>query len=158
MGETDGRAAFTTFFRSAEPKLRRALASVYGPEVGRDSAAEALVWGWQNWSRLSGMENPIGYLYRVGRTNANRSVAKPSVPLGHHEPPPSHLPESDPHVRVALGELSERQRTAVVLVHGYGYRHREVAELLECSASTVANHVERGLGKLRAHLGATDHV
>jgi DNA-directed RNA polymerase specialized sigma24 family protein len=37
----------------------------------------------------------------------------------------------------------------VTLVHGFGLTHREVGELLEVSPSTVQNHLERGLDKLR---------
>jgi DNA-directed RNA polymerase specialized sigma24 family protein len=40
-----------------------------------------------------------------------------------------------------------------VLCHGFAWTHREVAELLGVSPSTVQNHVERGLDKLRACLG-----
>ena len=38
--------SFTEFVREAEPRLRHALCAAFGGEVGRESAAEALAYGW----------------------------------------------------------------------------------------------------------------
>ncbi len=43
---------FTEFARVLEPGLRRALTAGFGSEVGREAAAEALVYGWQHWERV----------------------------------------------------------------------------------------------------------
>jgi DNA-directed RNA polymerase specialized sigma24 family protein len=56
----------------------------------------------------------------------------------------------------ALSSLTERQRLAVMLVHGYGYTVREVADLTGIKPTTVQNHLVRGLARLRAKLGVTD--
>jgi predicted RNA polymerase sigma factor len=65
---------FTEFFREAEPRLRRALAAAAGIEAGREATAEALAYGWEHWDRVGSMENPAGYLYRVGRSKARKRV------------------------------------------------------------------------------------
>jgi RNA polymerase sigma factor (sigma-70 family) len=52
--------------------------------------------------------------------------------------------------------LTQRQRLAVVLVHGYGYTLREVAELTGIRPTTVQNHLSRGLSRLRSLLGVND--
>ena len=62
------RETFTRFFEEAEPRLRIALGAALGQDRGRDAASEALAYGWENWDRLQKMDNPIGYLYRVGRS------------------------------------------------------------------------------------------
>ncbi len=67
-------------------------------------------------------------------------------------PSDAGLPWIEPAVPVALAALSEQQRVSVVLAHGYGWTHREVADLLNISTSTVQNHVERAMSKLRAAL------
>ena len=72
-----GDAAFTAFMTEAEPRLRRALVARFGMHVGRDATLDAFVYGWKNWERIGSMENPVGYLYRVGVSQARppRSVA-----------------------------------------------------------------------------------
>jgi RNA polymerase sigma factor (sigma-70 family) len=54
--------------------------------------------------------------------------------------------------RTALESLTHRQRLAVVLVYGYGWQLREVAETCGLAVTTVQNHLERGLAKLRTAL------
>jgi predicted RNA polymerase sigma factor len=58
---------FTVFVTDAEPRLSIALAAAYGVDVGRESAADALEYAWTHWREVPEMENPAGYLFRVGR-------------------------------------------------------------------------------------------
>jgi RNA polymerase sigma factor (sigma-70 family) len=62
------------------------------------------------------------------------------------------LPWVEPALIPALVGLSEQQRVVVVLVHGYGWTQREVAELLALTPSTVQKHLERALARLRTAL------
>jgi DNA-directed RNA polymerase specialized sigma24 family protein len=144
------RSQFSAFVAEVEPRLRRALVAAYGPERGRDAAAEALAYAWQHWTEVSSMTNAAGYLYRVGQSRT-RPRKDPVV-----FPP---RPEGDaawvePELLGSLGALTEAQRTAVVLVHAYGWTHGEVAELTGVSPSSVQTHLDRGLAKLRRALGA----
>lgn len=66
--QADRTAVFTEFVELTEPRLRRALVASYGPAVGREAAVDALSWAWEHWERIDGMQNPVGYLYRVGQT------------------------------------------------------------------------------------------
>lgn len=61
-------------------------------------------------------------------------------------------PWIEPKLAKALASMPERQRVAVVLAHGYGWTHREIADLLAIKATTVQNHVERGIAYLRKAL------
>ena len=54
------------------PRVRAALVAAYGVEAGRDAAAEAVAWALEHPERLRGLDNPAGYLYRVGQTAARR--------------------------------------------------------------------------------------
>ncbi len=143
--------AFAAFFADAEPKLRRALVAGYGPDVGRDAAAEALTLGWRDWVRVSQMQNPAGYLYRAGERWARRQKPRSVALLAGTTTEPLHF---EPGLESALNHLSLRQRQVVVLVSGFGLSHSEAAELLGLSRSSIQNHVERGMTKLRHHLGA----
>jgi DNA-directed RNA polymerase specialized sigma24 family protein len=146
----DKADAFDAFVRETEPRLRRALVARYGADRGREATAEALGWAWAHWRRVEAMANPVGYLYRVGQSRTRRrrsgyseSQASPSVPW------------IEPGLDGALRELSEQQRVAVVLVHGFGWTASEVGELLGVKATTVQTHVERALARLRVSLEAT---
>ena len=64
----------------------------------------------------------------------------------------------EPGLGRALQGLSDSQRTAVVLVHGFDWKLREVAELTGVKVTSVQTHLERGLKKLRASLEVEDHA
>lgn len=142
---------FDEFFEEAEPRLRRALVAAYGPERGREAASEALAYCWEHWSRVRRMPNPLGYLYRVGQ-----SKTRPRLTRQLASRTETREPLVEPGLAPALALLTERQRVATVLVHGFGWTHAEVAELIGISATTVQNHVERGMAALRQALEVQD--
>ena len=131
--------------------LRHAFAARFGQVDGADATAEALAYAWENWDRVRAMDNPVGYLYRVGasRTRRIRRVTPVLVEL-----PLGGIPNVEPGLPAAIAGLSEKQRVSVVLVTGFGWKMAAVADLLGVSVSTVQNHVERGLKNLRKKLGA----
>lgn len=144
--------SFEIFVEETESKLRHALVARYGPEVGRDVAAEALAYGWENWDRVSEMRNPAGYLYRVGQSKARRHrKPAPSFPA----PPAGHEPRFEPGLSGALARLTDKQRMVVLLIHSYGWLMTEVADFLGVGLTTVQKHEERGLAKLRKALEVT---
>jgi RNA polymerase sigma factor (sigma-70 family) len=59
----------------------------------------------------------------------------------------------EPGLPRALQRLSRRQRTAVVLIHGFQWTHAEVAGLLGVARGTVERHEQRALQRLRRDLG-----
>ena len=141
---------FRLFVERAEPSLRRALVAAYGSERGREATAEALAYAWEHWGKLRASENLIGYLYRVGQSRIRQ----------RKDPPLFVRPDNselwyEPALAPALADLSESQRTAVVLVHGFGWTMREVAECTGVKVTSVQNHLDRGLKKLRAAMKVT---
>jgi DNA-directed RNA polymerase specialized sigma24 family protein len=139
---------FAALVEQVERPLRASLVARYGPERGREATAEALAYAWEHLDRVEAMANPAGYLYRVGQSRTRER--KPQfVPAAR----PIGMPEIEPELQRALAKLTEHQRVAVVLAHGFGYTHAEVADLLGIRRSSVQNHVERGLAALRAALG-----
>jgi RNA polymerase sigma factor (sigma-70 family) len=147
---TDADRAFELFFAETEPRLRRALVASYGLEVGREATAEALAWAWEHRDRLESIKYPVRYLYRVGQSRTRQRKLRVL-----HARSDWVDPRVEPELLSALGRLSERQRVAVVLVHGYGWTLAEVAELLDLQVTTVQTHLERGLARLRVHLEVT---
>jgi len=59
--------SFSAFVKETGPGLKHALMAALGPEIGSEAAAEALTYGWEHWDRVEEMDNPGGYLFRVGR-------------------------------------------------------------------------------------------
>lgn len=148
---SDDRAAFERFVKETGPRLSRALAAAYGFEDGQDATAEALAYAWENWQELRHVANLPGYLFRVGQTRSRRKRQPVLFDTGGDA---EH--SFEPGLPKALAALSQRQRLAVVLVHGYDYTLREVAELTGIKPTTVQNHLDRGLLRLRSLLGADD--
>ena len=149
--------SFTEFVVEHQAGLRRAMIASFGPEVGREAAEEALVYGWCHWSRVRNLANPVGYLYRVGYRKASKLKRQRSAPLF---PPPAAVenPAVEPGLLPALSGLSERQRAAVVLIHAYGLSQRETAQVLGVSKGSVQRHLERGLARLRSELGVSEYA
>jgi DNA-directed RNA polymerase specialized sigma24 family protein len=96
------------------------------------------------------MENPTGYLVRVGQSAARRYRRRPVAM-------PDRLPQVessfDPRLPRALGRLSPRQRSAVVMICVHDWTYPAAAAVLGVSESTLRNHVRRGLDSLRRELG-----
>jgi RNA polymerase sigma factor (sigma-70 family) len=138
-----------------EPRLRRALVSRFGMDVGADAAADAIAWGVEHVDRLVEMQNPTGYLYRVGQSAARRHLQAGRVPLRFVSEDSRSAPDLPGDVFEELKLLKPEQRVAVLLVHGYGFTYRDVAEILSVSESAVTNHVHRGMRRLRRRLEGT---
>lgn len=132
----------------ARPRLWRAFLGSLGPERAEEALSAALEWAWQHRSRLADMANPVGYLYRVGVTRSTPRAGP--APL----PPPRAvgLPDFEPGLIPALLELTEKQRTAVWLIHACGWTYPEAANAMNIGESTVGTHATRGLASLQNRL------
>jgi DNA-directed RNA polymerase specialized sigma24 family protein len=144
---------FESFFNAVEPPLRRAHFAVFGLERGPEATAEAFAWAWETWPRARNLDSPVGYLFRVGQSKTRRRRFRPVF-----SPVMAEDPQVEPGLGAALAQLSEAQRAAVVLVHGFGWTLREVAELSGTKVTSVQTHLERGLRRLRAALEVTAHA
>jgi DNA-directed RNA polymerase specialized sigma24 family protein len=144
---------FEAFVSEVEPRLSRALVAIYGFDRGREATAEALGWAWEHRDLLGKLDNKVAYLFRVGTTRTK-----------HRKEPvlferPEHVePWVEPGLGAALAALPERQRVAVVLVRGFSWTLREVAELTGIRVTTVQSNLERGLQRLRAAMEVNDHA
>jgi RNA polymerase sigma factor (sigma-70 family) len=151
MSLTPAEAAFTEFVVTAGPRLKQALMATLGGESGREAAAEAMGWAWEHWDRVQSMTNPAGYLYRLGR---NRAVSRfrRRAPMAMHDRAEATDPMVEPGLEQALARLTDSQRTAVVLIHGFEWTYQEVAVHLGISIGSVQTHLKRGMAKLRSDL------
>lgn len=142
-----------------QPRLHQAMAARYGPEIGHEAADEAIAWALANPDRMAAVEHPLGYLCRVAQSKARPSLrwlARRSGSLEHDRIVAEEIAPINPELVGALRSLSADQRTAVMLVHAYGWTIAEVAAVRGLPMSSVTNHLRRGLAKLRKTLRETD--
>jgi DNA-directed RNA polymerase specialized sigma24 family protein len=156
-GTTTAADDFAAFVDEVGPRVRRALVAVAGPEAARDATTDALVHVWRSWERVQAMANPAGYAYTVARSRLPRRLPS-TVELPAGLAGGDRFPEVEPGLARALAALPERQRVAVYLQVGCRWPTPEVADLLGVSVSTVRNHTERGLARLRRELGVTEET
>ena len=159
FGVETNQPGFDYFFDTVGVRVRRALVAAYGVEVGTEAAADAMLVAWGRWPDLGEMANPAGYLFRVGQSKAREHLRwvqrrRPflaSVISEHSGGDRSEVID----VFQALAQLRPAQRSAVMLVRSYGFTYAETAEVLNVSEQAVANHVHRGMKKLRTIMEVT---
>lgn len=153
--EADAADSYSLFVRDHGPLLRRALVARFGVDVGRDAADEALLRGWRDWPRVAAMDNPVGYLFRVGQTAARPQVRWQRRTTRLDFPREGLREASHDNVDLldALRHLKRPQRLAVILIKAHGHTYAETAAALSISEAAVGNHLRRGLEKLRRLLG-----
>ena len=152
QGSSDAEQ-FTAFVMNAQPRLLRALVARFGPDDAQDAMAVGFSYAWEHWTRVSAMENPAGYVYRVATTRGRRRQRRP---ISLSMVPDSGIPEVEPALPSAMRRLSPRQRTAVFLVHGCQWSLEEVADLMGVSVSSVRNHLARGMRHLKRLIGTSE--
>lgn len=75
---------FEELFARSERPIRFALSARFGFEVGREATADAMTYAWEHWGRVAAMDNPAGYVYRVGSDWAAGSRDVRSLSTSHH--------------------------------------------------------------------------
>jgi RNA polymerase sigma-70 factor (ECF subfamily) len=128
--------SFEGFYLANERRLFRALFVLTGSrDHAEDLAQHAFCRVWERWDRVSGLDDPTGYLFRTA-FNAHHSAvrratraARRVVEVVAHSAPspapePADLAADRDHVARALAQLTPRQREAVVLT-----------QLLDCDAT-----------------------
>ena len=133
-----------------------------------DAVQETFVRFWERRDRIDPELSVRAYLARSVRNrllNASRDArtrqqlrddrADDLAPF--HPPRPDEAAQGTAladHLRLSLGHLPDRQRTAITLTRFDGLSHAEAADIMGCSARTVNNHIVRGLRTLRDRLQA----
>jgi RNA polymerase sigma-70 factor (ECF subfamily) len=148
---------FAELFRAEYPGLVRELGLILGdPTVAEDVAAEGFVELWRKWDRVSGLDRPGAWVRRVALRKAGRARwrrrKRGLVEASFESPLPCGSGVDVDLVR-ALAQLSEAQRTAVVMHHLGGWTTADIAVVLGCADVTVRSHLSRGRQRLAQLLG-----
>lgn len=127
-------------------------------EDAMDLSQEVFLKAYQNIGKLADASRFGPWLFRIAHNEAYSLLRrrKPEAEL-EGDAAPAARPRLEPleltlAVRRALESLSEEQREAVVLKVYQGFKFEEIAEALDCPASTVKSRVYSALDVLKETL------
>lgn len=128
--------------------------------AAEETAAEAFTRAWSRWRRVRRFASPGGWVVRVTTNLALDQWRRGPAPLGAASRfDPTALDEAVVvHVALlaAIGQLPERQRTAVSLRYFADLPVDDVAGAMGVSAGSVKTHLHRGLERLRTTLAVDE--
>lgn len=164
MGEGD-EELLERFCAEAYPRLVAALTHYCGDvHLGEELAQEALVVVCRRWATVSRLDEPVAWAYRVGVNRGNswfrrvrterriRARAAGGDRDVHHDPDGADRVT----VRMALDDLSPKQREAVILRYFLGLSAEETARLTGSSPGAVRGLTHRAVATLRDRLDLPD--
>jgi RNA polymerase sigma factor (sigma-70 family) len=144
---------FDTYFRLQYPKLVAELDYILGDaDLARDVAQDAFVRQCVSWARLSRHDKPGAWVRRVALRMAFRKRRKMAREVAIDESQAE--PDSDTDsvrrldVRRAILQLSDQQRSAVVLHYYRDFPINEVAQIMGCKEPTAKVHLHNARKRL----------
>lgn len=161
IGET-----FDTFYaREFRPLVALTYVLSGSPTLAEDLAQEAMAAAYRQWSRVSTMESPTGFVRRtashLAASAVRRRVAEAKAMLRLTAQPAVVLPldEPDEQFWAAVRRLPTRQAQAVALRYIYDCPVAEVADVMRISEGAAKAHLFRGRQTLIRVLGLQpEHV
>ena len=164
VASTHDLTAFADLFDAQRgPALRLAYAMTGDAGLAEDVVAEAFARTYERWSKHR-IDDPVAYVRRAVVNEVRSTFRRLAVRRRHAarqrntEPsttfPGDRLADADV-LRVALLNLTPRQRAVVVLRIVEDMSERDVASVLGCAEGSVKSQLSRGLARLRAALAAS---
>ena len=152
-----------TFLAAVGAQLTGALVIRVGdPLLAEELASEAIARAWADWAHVSVMENPTGWVFRVGLNLAASHWRRRAARRRIDE---RHLVRDDAVqlctaealvMRDAIAQLSEQQQRVVILRFYVQMSVQETADTLEVSTGTVKTQTSRAMARLRTMLNEDD--
>jgi RNA polymerase sigma-70 factor, ECF subfamily len=161
----DGLEASRTFeaFYEAEARtLFRRLWLVTGNRAeAEELMQDAFLRVWQRWDRVSGMDDPVGYLYRTAmnlfRKRYRRAALAVRRTVGLAPSRDDFSDADDRHVvRHVLATLPPRQRAALVLTEMLGFTSKEAGDALGVTDATIRSLTRHGRDAFRKVMEVDD--
>ena len=153
----------TQVFVHTDGLYRYALRLCGRPSYAEDLVQEALLKAYRAFRKTRRNSNHRAWVYTILRNTYVSSCRKqraevPLAPEHQNIPALRVAPDDGSHrgfcdeVSGALSELSETQRTAVLLCDVEGFSYGEIATVLGCPVGTVRSRIHHARRRLRACL------
>jgi RNA polymerase sigma-70 factor (ECF subfamily) len=154
--------SFESFFEAESPILFRRLCLVTGNrQEAEEVMQDAFLKLFERWERVSGLEDPTGYLYRTAFNVFRKRTRRAGVALRRTlrmAPAGDEFAAAEARhvVAQALSKLTARQRAALVLTELLDYDSEEAGRLLGVRASTIRALATQGRATMRRTLERQD--
>ena len=153
----EAHASFETFFEQTHQRLFGGLCLVTGScHEAEEVMQDAYLKVWERWERVSGMDDPTGFLFRIAmngfRSRHRRAslAIRRQLALAPSVDDLATVEDRDEVVRI-LRPLSPAERASIVLTTMFGYSSEEASRLLGVKAATVRAHATRARADARAY-------
>lgn len=147
--------AFEGFWSRERDRVRRALAlTLADADLASDAVDEAMVRAYARWGRVGGLQDPAGWVYRVGLNWARSALRKrrlrPTLPQGFEPAGDDGARPVDEGLDLwsAVEALSVKHRAVVVLRFYLDWPVEQIADALQIPAGTVKSRLHRALATL----------
>jgi len=151
---------FEEFYREQRAPIGRALAvTLRDTQLASEAVDEAMARAYQRWNRVQTLDNPGGWVYRVG-LNWSRSILRRAM-----RPAPAWVTSGDtsgdgtgvdPAIDRALAKLPIEQRAVVVCRLLIGLSEAQTATALGLRPGTVKSRLARASSRLQSLLSPLD--
>lgn len=142
---------FEIWYAAEHDRIIAALVLTTGDlDLATDGVDEAFSRALEHWSKVSVMESPTGWVYRVALNRARRVARRRNAERAilRRIPPQSTMPARVESLWSLVGELSQRQRQVVILRHVIELKENEIAQALGISRGTVSSTLHDARKKL----------
>ncbi|HLG04564.1 MAG TPA: RNA polymerase sigma factor [Gemmatimonadales bacterium] len=154
-------AAFERLYHRHVARVNRLALWLLDANDADDAVQEVFIRVWQKLHTFAGQSSFGTWLHRVAvnlmlRRRKNRGIARQRFGVGEGELEALSAPVERPDLRVAIeravGRLPRGAREVFVLHDMEGYKHEEIAELLEVDPGTSRSQLHRARMLLRQQL------
>lgn len=151
---------FTLIFKKHSKDLNNFLYYKFGSFLSpKDKVQEAFIKLWENCAKVT-PEKAKSFLFTTANNMMLNEVKHQKVVLKFKETKPKSYTHENPEflieekeyklkLEVAIGNLTEAQRTAFLMNRVEGKRFKEISELLGISTKAVEKRIYGALKKLR---------
>lgn len=157
------RSQFEGFWHRNRDQVMRAVALTVGDvRLASEATDEAMARAYQRWDRVSGMEDPAGWVYRVAcnwATSWLRKMMRRPTRSRDQLDRAVFDDQVDVDLMRAVQGLSENHRQVVVLRFYLDWPVARIAAALNVAEGTVKSRLHRALDELRrSEIGVASDV